>query len=157
MPVPTMAPMPSAIRCGQLRVGTRRRPASWTVTESRDLRRSRDMQASEGVTENDKSPSVTERSAALPLTGVMADTARAGRWTLCRKRHKRPQRRRLPVTAVVLEGVDVFVEVRAATVPGTHVAEAVDPCALRAQCVVTVDATVHALFPDGVELVGAVF
>jgi hypothetical protein len=27
------------------------------------------MQASEGVTKNDKFPSVTERSAALPLTG----------------------------------------------------------------------------------------
>ncbi|KAG1079311.1 hypothetical protein G6F40_016362 [Rhizopus arrhizus] len=63
--------MPSAIRCGQLSVGIRRLPASWTVTESRDLRRNRDMQASEGVTKNDKFPSVTERSAALPLTGVV--------------------------------------------------------------------------------------
>jgi hypothetical protein len=34
------------------------------------------MQASEGVTKNDKFPSVTERSAALPLTGVMHGRAR---------------------------------------------------------------------------------
>src|SRR4051794_2176557 len=42
MPVPTMAPMPSAIRCGQLSVGTSRRPSSCTVTWSMDLRLSQD-------------------------------------------------------------------------------------------------------------------